>query len=542
MQDRRRKEQGAAELNKESGQRGKNMKMRVVSGVFWLFMEKGGLGFVEFAVAWVLARFFLSPYDYSTVGLISIFVSFSGILVQSGFDTALVQRETIDEEDCSTVFWLSLSVSVLCYAVLFFLAPVIAAYYARPVLTAILRVQSLTLIFSALSVVQTALLTRTMQFRKIFLRTGLATVTSAVFGIGAAFLGCGVWTIVIQTVTVSFVGFLVMWFSTDWRPRFCFRPAKLRALFGFGSRILASNVINNVYSNVLPAAMDKLYSSDTLGYYNKARTIPTKLGDAINSTVSNIVFPSLSAYQDNPARIKELTRRFIVTSSFLMFAIMGGLIAVARPMILFIYTEKWASSIVFMQFVCISYAFMPLNSANLQAIKAFGRGDIYLTLELVKNGIGIVLLAAAMIVTRNLEQGLYIVLAVQTFTSVLCVAINSFPNRKLMGYSFFQQIRDVLPSLLLAAVMCAAVYSVTFLHLSNLLTLLIQVPLGIAVYFGLAFLFRFECLRYLIGTVKELVRARRKRGNPTGETPAGDSPTRESPAEDFPTRESPRNE
>ena len=511
MRDRRHGKKNIDEQNTENESRGKNMKTRVLAGAFWLFMEKGGLGFVEFVVAWVLARFFLSPYDYSTVGLISIFVSFSGILVQSGFDTALVQREKIDDEDCSTVFWLSFSVAVLCYGVLFFLAPVIAAYYARPILTAILRVQSLTLIFSALSVVQTALLTRKMQFRKIFLRTGLATFMSAIFGLGAAFLGFGVWTIVIQTVTVSFVGFLVMWFSTDWRPRFCFRLDKLKVLFGFGSKILASNVINNVYSNSLPAAMDKLYSGDTLGYYNKARTIPTKLGDAINSTISNIVFPSLSAYQNEPKRIKELTRRFIVTSSFVMFAIMGGLIAVAKPMILYIYTEKWASSIVFMQFVCVSYAFMPLNSANLQAIKALGRGDIYLILELIKNGIGIVLLATAMFSTRNLAAGLYIVLATQTFISILCVAINSFPNRKLMGYSFFQQIRDVLPSLLLACVMCAAVYSVTFLRLPNLITLLIQVPLGVVIYFGLAFLFRFECLRYLIETGKEFVR--RKRGN-----------------------------
>lgn len=513
MQEHRQKTTDTDNRNTENDSRGKNMKTRVISGVFWLFMEKGGLGFVEFVVAWVLARFFLSPYDYSTVGLISIFVSFSGILVQSGFDTALVQREKIDDEDCSTVFWLSLSVAVLCYGVLFFLAPVIAAYYARPILTKILRVQSLTLVFSALSVVQTALLTRKMQFRKIFLRTGLATFISAVFGIGAAILlpaGFKVWTIVIQTVTVSFVGFLVMWFSTDWRPRLCFRLDKLKALFGFGSKILASNVINNVYSNSLPAAMDKLYSGDTLGYYNKARTIPTKLGDAINSTISNIVFPSLSAYQNDPKRIRELTRRFIVTSSFVMFAIMGGLIAIAKPMILYIYTEKWASSIIFMQFVCVSYAFMPLNSANLQAIKALGRGDIYLILEIVKNGIGIVLLVTAMFATRNLTMGLYIVLATQTFISILCVAINSFPNRKLMGYSFFQQIRDVLPSLLLAAVMCAAVYSVTFLHLPYLIMLLIQVPLGMVIYFGLAFLFRFECLRYLIETGKEIVRKRRK--------------------------------
>ena len=496
---------------KNNGKPFKTMKSRVLSGAFWLFMEKGGLGFVEFAVAWVLARFFLSPSDYSTVGLISIFISFSNIFVQGGFNTAIIQRKELDDEDCSTVFWLSLGVSLLFYGLLFILSPYIAAYYERPVLTSILRVQSLTLIFGALCVVQTALLTRRMQFRSIFLRTGLATAASAVFGISAAVMGFGVWTIVIQTVSVSLIGCIVMWFSVDWRPSFKFNFAKLKDLFGFGSKILASNIINCAYSNALPVVMDKLYTKDTLGFYNKARTIPTKLGEAINATVSNVVFPSLSACQNDPTRIKELTRRFIVTSSFVMFAIMAGLIAVARPMILFVYTEKWAGSIVFMQFVCISYAFMPLNSANLQAIKAMGRSDIYLILEIVKNGIGIALLAASMFFTRNTEYSLYIVLAVQSFISILCVAINSFPNKKLMGYSFGQQIKDILPSLLLAVFMGAAVYSVTFLELSHLITLLIQLPLGIIIYFGAAYLLKFECLTYLTAALKELIRRKLKK-------------------------------
>jgi len=489
----------------------KNMKSSVLSGAFWLFMEKGGLGIVEFIVAWILARYFLTPYDYSTVGLIAIFISFSNIFVQGGFNTALIQKKELDDEDCSTVFWISLGTAVFLYALLFFAAPLIAAYYEREILVAVLRVQALSLIFGALSVVQTALLTRQMQFKKIFLRTGVATAVSAVMGIGAAFLGFGVWTIVIQTVSVSFVGFIIMWFSTEWRPCFTFSAKRLKVLFGFGSKILASNIINCAYMNTLPAVMDKLYTSSTLGYYNKSRTIPEKLGESINSTISNVVFPSLSKYQSEPERVKELTRRFIVTSSFVMFAIMGGLIAVAKPLILFVYTEKWAQSIVMMQFVCISYAFMPLNSANLQAIKALGRSDIYLKLEIIKNSLGIVMLALAMLITRNSAYGLYIVLAVQSLVSVLCVAINAFPNKKLMNYSFWQQVKDILPSLLLALVMCFAVYSVTLLKLPNAVTLIIQVPLGIAVYVGLAYLLKFECLGYLTEAVKTFIYKKKKK-------------------------------
>ncbi len=486
----------------------KNMKASVLTGAFWLFMEKGGLSIVEFVVSLILARL-LMPEDYATVGLIAIFVNFSNIFVQGGFNTALVQRKEIDDDDCSTVFWMSLVTSVLLYLVLFFSAPLIASFYGKEILVPILRVQAITLVFGALSVVQTALLTRKMQFKKIFVRTGLATVFSAVLGIGAALMGLGAWTIVIQTLTVSVVGCITMWFSVKWRPKLVFSVEKLKRLFGFGSKILASNLINCAYSNTLPIVMEKLYAGGTLGYYNKSRTLPEKLGESVNSTVSNVVFPSLSKYQNEPERVKALTRRFIVTSSFVIFAIMGGLIAVAHPLIVFLYTEKWVKSAVFMQFVCVSYAFMPLNSANLQAIKALGRSDIYLKLEIIKNSIGIVLLAAAMFFTRGMEYGLYVVLAVQAFISLLCVLINAFPNKKLMGYSFLQQVRDVMPSLVLAVVMCAAVYSVSFLNLPNIVTLLIQVPLGAAVYIGGAYAFKLECLSYITATLKEFIHKKR---------------------------------
>ncbi|MBO5417194.1 MAG: lipopolysaccharide biosynthesis protein [Clostridia bacterium] len=500
MDEEKRKEGIDEEVNAKA-----NMKDKVLSGAFWVFLEKGGLSIAEFIVAWVLARFFLTPADYSTVGLISIFINFSNVFVQGGFNNALIQKKKLEDDDCSTVFWLSLGLSCVFYIGLFFGAPFIASYYARPILKMVLRIQSLSLILGALCVVQTAILTRQMEFKKIFLRTCLSTVLSAVLGIGAAFLGFGVWTIVIQMLTVSVVNLFVMWFSVKWRPRFRFSIKRLKELFGFGSNMLASNVISFAHSNTLPVVMDKLYAPSTLGYYNKSRTIPTKVGDAINSTVSNVVFPSLSKYQSEPEKVKEMTRRFIVTASFLMFAIMGGLIAVAKPLILFMYTDKWANSIIMMQFVCVSYAFMPLNSANLQAIKALGRGDIYLRLEIIKDVIGIVLLGVAIFLTRDMEHGLYIVLAVQAFVSLLSVAINAFPNKKLMNYSFLEQLKDILPSLLLAVIMCGAVYSVSFLGLSDLLTLVIQLPLGVLIYCGFAYILKFECFRYIINTAKGFI-------------------------------------
>lgn len=466
-------------------------------------MEKGGLGIVEFIVAWVLARFFLDPSDYTSAGIIAIFVGFSAIFIKGGFNYVLVQKKELTERDKSTVFWLSLGIAVFFYVVLFFTAPLIAGFYRRELLVTELRVEALTLIFDALSIVQTSLLERALEFRKIFMKTFVATIISSAVGVTLAWLGFGVWAIVGQTLTVSVVSCIILWFMSGFKPRLSFGKESFGESKGYAGRLLISNVINNVYSNTLPTVMEKLYEKNLLGYYNKSKTIPAKISESVTSTVTSIVFPSLSKYQDDPKRVKDMTRRFIVTSSFLTFALMAGLIAVAEPMILFIYTDKWAKSIVFMQFVCITYALAPINSANLQAIKALGRSDVYLKLEIVKNVLGIALLAGTMFLTRNIETGLYYVLAMQALISLICVVINAWPNKKLMNYSVLEQAKDVLPSLLLAIFMGGVTWSVTLLGLPNIITLLIQVPLGIIIYFGIAKLLKFECLEYLIATFKE---------------------------------------
>lgn len=487
----------------------KNVKSKVLHGTFWLFMEKGGLGIIEFIVAWILARFFLDPIDYSTVGVIAIFVSFSNIFIKGGFNYALIQKKDLDEKDKSTIFWISVGFAVVFYGLLFVFAPLIASFYNKPIVCSILRVEALVLIFDALSIVQTSLLERNLEFKKLFVKAMITVLVSAAVGIGMATAGLGPWALVGQTLSMSVVGTICLWFMSSFKPKLVFSKESLKSSSGFSLRLLISNIINNVYSNALPAAMDKLYAPDTLGYYNKSKTIPAKISESVNATITSIVFPSLAQFQNEPKKIKSLTRRFIVTSCFLTFAIMAGLIAVARPMILFIYTSKWENSIVFMQFVCVSFALQPINSANLQAIKAMGRSDIYLKLEIIKNVIGIILIGLAMFFTRNIEYGLYIVLAVQTIISIICVVINAWPNKKLMDYSILEQIKDIVPSLLLAIIMGVAVWSITLIGLPNIVTLLIQVPVGILLYLGLAALLKLECFSYLVDTYKEW-RAKKK--------------------------------
>ncbi len=500
---------GSDNNENEYRERDDSVKRKVAAGTAWLFFEKAGLAVLEFLVAWVLARFFLDPKDYSLVGICAIFIAFANLFSQGGFNIALVQKKQLNEKDADTVFWLSVLVSSALYAVLFFAAPLISSFYGMPELVLLMRLLGLSLIFDAFSTVQTALLTREMQFRKIFIKTAVAAVVSGAAGIVSAALGLGVYALVIQAVALSFTGAVTLFFLAKWKPSFWFSKASIKEMAGFGMSMFASNVINSAYSNALPLAMEKIYAPDSLGYYNKSKTIPTKIGEAINTTIAGIAFPSLSLYQSEPDKAKELLRKFISVSSLVMFAAMAGLFAVAEPLILFIYSDKWAGSIVFMRFVCVTCAFLPVNSANLQAIKAFGKGGTYLILEIIKNGIGIGAVALAMVLTRCRSYGLYAVLGVQILVSLVCVFINWFPNRKLIGYSLRQLLGDVLPQLILSVIMGGAVLAVTLLGLPHWLTLIIQVPLGVLIYFGGAALLRLKSFKGLLQFAKTLIENRK---------------------------------
>ncbi len=488
-----------------------SVKRKVVSGTAWLFFEKVGLSIFEFVVAWVLARFFLLPGDYAAVGICAIFIGFANLFSQGSFNLALIQKKELKEKDAPTVFWLSLFVAGGFYALFFFTAPAIGSVFGRPELTGIIRILGLSLIFDALATVQTALLTREMKFRQIVIKTLIAALVSGTAGIVSAALGLGAYALVIQAVVLSFTGALVLFIITPWKPSFKFSKDSVREMGSFGVSMYTSNVINNTYTNALPLAMEKIYVADTLGYYNKGKTIPAKIGEAINTTISGVAFPSLSSYQDEPQKAKALLRKFISVSSLVMFAAMAGLFAVSEPLTLFVYSDKWAASVMFMRFVCVECAFLPVNSANLQAVKAFGKGETYLVLELIKNVLGVAMVAGGMILTRGYNWSLTAVLSIQIAVAIICVFINAIPNRKLIGYTIKEMLSDIMPQFILAAVMCAAVYSVTLTGLKHWQMLLIQVPLGIGIYFGGAKLLRFKSMKSLGEFMGGLIKRKKAR-------------------------------
>jgi O-antigen/teichoic acid export membrane protein len=474
-----------------------NIKNKVLSGLFWKLLESGGTQGIQFVITIILARL-LIPEDYGIIALVTVFIAVSTVFVNSGFNAALVQKKQADELDFSSVFYLSLSVACIIYIILFFTAPIISDFYNEQLLIPILRVLSLILFFGAVNSIQYAVVSRAMQFKRFFFSSIGAMLASGIVGIVLANAGFGVWALVGQQLTSQLTITAILWFTVKWRPKWMFSFGRLKGLFSFGWKLLCSGLLDTIYGNVYSLVIGKVYNSEMLGYFNRGDAFPKLIVTNINGSIQSVMFPALSSHQDDKARVKAMVRRAIVTSSFFILPMMVGLAVVAEPLVKIVLTDKWLPCVPFLQLMCISYAFWPIHTANLQAIKALGRSDIFLKLEVIKKCIGITALCV------SIPFGIYVMVAFMPITAVIGSMINAFPNKTLLGYSYREQCKDIMPSLVLSIIMGAAVYSINFLVLYNWLTLLLQIIIGLVLYIGMAYLFKLECFRYLVDSMKEL--------------------------------------
>lgn len=477
-------------------------RKKVISGLFWRFAERSGAQTIQFVVQIILARL-LTPSDYGLIGLITVFISISLVFAQSGLGQALVQRKNADNADFSTVFYFSLVFSIVIYFVLFLCAPLIADFYVEEQLTRIIRILGITVVIGAVNSVQQAYVQKTMQFKRFFWSTLTGTIISAVVGIAMAYGGFGVWALVGQQISNQAVNTVVLWFTVKWRPERLFSVMKAKQLFSFGWKLLCSSLIDTIYNNLYSLIIGKFYSAEELGYYNRGKQFPMIIMQNINMVIDSVMFPVFTEVQDVKDRLKAMVRRSIVTSTFFIFPVMAGLAAIAEPLTRILLTDKWLSAVPFIQFCCFIYAFWPIHTANLQAVKAVGRSDIFLKLEIIKKFIGVIIL----IIT--IPFGLYAMMAGQCISTLLSSFINASPNKKLFGYSYREQLADIFPAFVLSLFMCGIVWSVTLFKLNVWLTMIIQIVIGIAVYAAGAKLFKLESLEYLMNIVKERTNRRK---------------------------------
>lgn len=472
----------------------KNLKSKVFSSLIWKLLERGGTQGIQFVLQLFLARL-LSPKDYGTIALITIFISIAGVFIDSGFNTALVQQKDIDEEDISSVFYTSLIVSIMMYIVLYFIAPLIANFYRIKELIFIIRILSLTLIIGVFNSIQGAIVSRRLEFKKFFFSNLGAIIISGTIGVILAYKGFGVWTLVYQQIISQIVTFIILYSTVKWRPKLLFSLKKVKKLFSYGSKLLCSSLIDTVYRNLIGLIVGRRYSSTMLAYYNRGDTFPSLIVGNLNGSIQAVIFPALASIQHDKERVKELMRRAITTSSFIVFPAMLGLMAIAEPMIKLILTDKWLPCIPYLRVFCLSYALWPIHTANLQAINAIGRSDIFLKLEIVKKIAGVSIL----LITSRYSP--YMMALGIVFTGIIGSFVNSYPNKKLLNYSYIEQIKDIFPSFVLSIIMGIIVYSILLFKFSNLLTITIQIIIGGISYVGLSYLFKLECFMYLLNIV-----------------------------------------
>mgnify|MGYP003290048027 CR=1 FL=1 len=480
-------------------------KKKTVNGFVWRFLEKWGAQAIVFVVSIILARK-LEPEAFGTVALATVFISILGVFVDSGLGNALVQKKNADDLDFSSMFYFNVGMCLFLYAIMFFAAPLIARFYGNGELTALIRVASLSLVVSGVKNVQHAYVSRHMLFKRFFFASLGGTIIAAAVGIAMAFMGYGPWAIVIQNLVDATLDTVILWFTVKWRPKKMFSFLRLKGLFSYGWKLLASGLIDTVYNKLRTLIIGKQYQAEDLAFYNKGENFPSLFVTNINTAIDSVLFPTMSKAQDDKAVVRQMTRRSIKTSTYILMPIMMGLAVCAEPIIRIVYTDKWLPCVFFLRIFCFSYAFWPIHTANLNAIKAVGRSDIFLKLEILKKSINIAAILATMFISVK-AMALSVI-----FTSISGQIINSWPNKKLLGYSYLSQIKDMLPSILLSCVMGAAVYCVTLLPIGNdWLMLAIQIPLGIVIYVLGSKLFKFEMFDYLLNAIKEFLNKRKQK-------------------------------
>ena len=465
-------------------------KQSVITNFIWRLMERGGTYVMNFVVSIILARL-LEPSLYGSIALVTAITAILQVFVDSGMANSLIQKKDTDDLDYSSVFYFNLVFCLVLYAGLFLAAPMIGRLYQDMSLVPVVRVLGLTIVVSGVKNVQQAYVAKTMQFRRFFFATLGGTIFSAIVGITLAFLGKGVWALVFQQLLNVTVNTAILWLTVGWRPKPIFSWQRLGRLISYGWKLLVSQLLDTAYLKLYQFIIGLRYSTADLAYYNKGDQFPNLIMENTNASLDSVLLPILSSEQDDPARVREMTSRAIRVSTYVLMPLMAGLAVCAEPLIRFLLTDKWLPCVPYMQIFCLYYAFWPLHTANLNAIKATGHSGIFLYQEILKK----LLETAVLLVTMR-----YSVMAITwglLFSGFASVLINAWPNRKLLHYSILQQLRDALPAMLLSLAMGAVIFPVTRTGLPDLVKLLIMVPAGAAVYVAGSVLFKVESFRYI---------------------------------------------
>lgn len=476
------------------------LRRKVLTGMFWRFSERICAQLVTFVVSIVLARI-LDPSHYGIISMITIFITIANVFVTDSFGKALVQKKDANSADFSSVFYFNILFSWIVYAVVYVIAPYIASFYNEPLLTPTMRVLALQLPLAGVNSVQQAYVSKNMLFKRFFWSTLIGTVVSGFVGIGMAVAGLGVWALVGQSLTNSVMDTVVLWFTVRWRPTREWSWKKLTELLSFGWKVLLTSLVNSLYDNLRSFIIGKSYTSADLAFYTKGIHYPSLVITTVNTSIGSVLFPAMSKLQDDKDRLKRSVRKSISVSTFVIFPLMALLAAVAPNLISWMLTDKWLPCVPFLQIACIYLAFYPINTANLQAIIALGRSDVYLKLNIIKKIIGVVC------VLISLPFGVTILAGSEIIVGIAAVTTNISANKKLLNYSAKDLFDDVYKSALLSILMVVGISALEHYLLliisSSFMRMMIEILFGSGFYLIGSIILKSEELNYVVKILKK---------------------------------------
>lgn len=475
-----------------------NLAEKVINGLIWTYLERFLAKTISLLVSIILARLML-PEDYGVIAIVMIFIELANTLVVNGFGTALIQKEGIDTRDFSSMFYSSFLFSAAIYVIVYLAAPAIAGFYEMEIIIPVLRVMALRIPIASVNSIQQAYVSKQMAFKKFFFSTLGGTVFSAFVGIYMAFAGYGVWALVCQYMSNSIIDTVVLSLTSGWRLTREFSIERVKTLFSFGWKIVASSLLITLYGNIRDLIIGKRYSSSDLAYSNRGRQFPALISENINTSISKVLFPALSQYQNSREEMKRLTRRAIRTGTFVLTPVLVGLAAVAEPFVTIVLTEKWTLCVPFLKIMCIVYIFQPIQTASIQAMKALGRSDVYLRLEIWKKIAGILILLISLYCFRSV----FAIIAGGLVAEILSTLFNFPANKKLLSYTYEEQIKDVIPPIVLSFAMWFILSFLSLLPLPAGILLPSQIILGVIMYISGSIVFKVESFRYLFNLIKK---------------------------------------
>lgn len=478
-----------------------NIKNKTISSLAIKMTERVFSTGMQLVISIILARI-LSPSDYGVLAIVNVFIALSKVFIESGFGMGLIQKNELKRVDINTIFISSFILSILIYFILFFVAPIISNFYNMPILTPVLRVYAITIIMASVNSIQNSILSRKLDYRKQLFAAIISTFVSGGVGIFFAFKGFGVWALVYQQIVQRATYLIVMLFATKYIPRFEFSLYCLKTTFSYSWKIVATRLLSSLFNEIRNLIIGKQYTDAILGFYNKGLLIPATVATVTDDSIQSVMFSVYSRFQNDINELKSMLRRSMKTSSYVLFPMMVGIMAVANPLVEITLTEKWLPCVPFLRIACLMFMLQPVNSANAQAINAIGKSNISLRIEMVKRTVAVALIFSAVFLD------VYAMAFTAVLDSIFGWFLYMYYNNKLFKYSVIEQIMDIVPQLLISIIMGCIVYVISFLNINALSLLIIQILIGIVAYILLSVAFKIDSYSYLLEMIKSKVKDR----------------------------------